>query len=363
MKVSRTISSYVVRQFLFWFGSILAGLLTLVVLIDFLEFFRRGATREQATIPLIIEMVLLRVPTMAQTLVPFGVLFGAMFAFWRLNRSHELVVVRSAGVSVWQFLFPVIGCTLLVGIIELTLFGPFAAMLLGRFERLESTYFSNRPNTSGLFPSGLWIRQADGPGQAVIHAQRVLPASATLDNVIVFRFAKGDRFLSRIDASSAVLRQGRWELNKARLTTASDPTASQSLTTLDTDLTWPQIENSFSAPETLTFWELPGFIAMLEGAGFSAMRHRLHYQSLLAGPALLCAMIMIAATFSLRAGRGGGGRLVIVGVVTGFTFYILSDLISAMGLSGRLPVDLAAWAPAAICLLLGGSMLLHLEDG
>ena len=102
---------------------------------------------------------------------------------------------------------------------------------------------------------------------------------------------------------------------------------------------------------------------MLESAGFSALRHRLYYNSLLSGPLLLCAMVLIAATFALRPGRGGTGRLVVAGVGTGFTFYILSDLVYAMGLSGRLPVELAAWVPAIVCLLLGGSSLLHLEDG
>ena len=363
MHLSPTLSVYIARQFLLWVGTLLAGLVALIVIIDFLEFLRRGATRENATLSLIVEMVLLRAPTMAQLVVPFAILFGAMFTFWRLSRNHELVIVRAAGVSVWQFLVPALAFTLAIGILQLTLFGPFAALLLGRFERIETLYFSNRPSTSGLFPSGLWLRQADSPGQAVIHAQRVAPNSSTLERVVIFRFAPGDRFISRIDASSAVLRQGYWELNDGQMTTAADPTAPQRVATLPTELTWPQIEESFSHPETLSFWELPGFIDMLESAGFSALRHRLHYQSLLASPLLLCAMVLIAATFSLRPGRRRTGRLVAAGIGTGFVFYILSDLISAMGLSGRLPVDLAAWAPAAICLLLGGTMLLHQEDG
>ena len=49
--------------------------------------------------------------------------------------------------------------------------------------------------------------------------------------------------------------------------------------------------------------------------------------------------------------------------VAGFAFYILSDVIFAVGLSGRLPVALAAWAPAGITILLGLTTLLHLEDG
>ncbi len=75
-------------------------------------------------------------------------------------------------------------------------------------------------------------------------------------------------------------------------------------------------------------------------------------------------MILIAATFSLRpARRGGVGRMIGLGVASGFLLYFLSDLVFALGLSARIPVMLAAWAPAAVSSLLGLAMLLHLEDG
>jgi lipopolysaccharide export system permease protein len=79
---------------------------------------------------------------------------------------------------------------------------------------------------------------------------------------------------------------------------------------------------------------------------------------------LLAAMLLIGATFSLRlVRRGGTGFLVAGGLITGFGFYILSDVIFALGLSGRLPSTMAAWTPACIAILLGVTTLLHLEDG
>jgi lipopolysaccharide export system permease protein len=35
----------------------------------------------------------------------------------------------------------------------------------------------------------------------------------------------------------------------------------------------------------------------------------------------------------------------------------------ALGLSGKLPLILAAWTPTTVCLMLGVATLLHLEDG
>jgi lipopolysaccharide export system permease protein len=54
---------------------------------------------------------------------------------------------------------------------------------------------------------------------------------------------------------------------------------------------------------------------------------------------------------------------VMMGVASGFLLYFLSDVVYALGLSTRIPVALAAWAPAGVCLLIGTSLLLHLEEG
>ena len=133
---------------------------------------------------------------------------------------------------------------------------------------------------------------------------------------------------------------------------------------LATTLTPRKIEESFASPDTMSFWDLPGFIGLLEQSGFPAQRHRLHFNVLLARPFLLCAMVLVAATFSLRMQRRGGATLMIVGgVVSGFVLYFVSDIVFALGLSAKLPVALAAWTPTGVSLIFGASMLLHLEDG
>jgi lipopolysaccharide export system permease protein len=114
----------------------------------------------------------------------------------------------------------------------------------------------------------------------------------------------------------------------------------------------------------MSFWSLPAFIATLENAGFSALRHRLHWYATMAVPFLLCAMVLVAASFSLRlTRRGGTGLMLAGGVAAGFLLYFLSDLIMALGLTGAVPAPLAAWAPAGVSALLGLAMLFRLEDG
>lgn len=364
LHLSSTLSNYIAKQFAWrWLGFYMA-LSGIILLVSSVDLFDRMANKQGMELGVVLKMVLLKMPFLSQEVMPFTIMFAAMASFWRLTRTHELVVTRAAGVSVWQFLLPVLGVAILIGVATVTVLNPIAATLLGRFEQIEARFSNSRNSALALSRSGLWLRQADQDGQSVIHATRVAPESMTLHGVIVFRFDSTDRFLSRIDAPRAELGKGVWHVYDASLSAPGKQPQVVATIDLKTDLTPAKILDSFAAPETISFWSLPGFVKLLEAAGFSAQRHSLQLHRLLAMPLLFAAMILLAATFSLRPQRRGRvGLVIICGLLAGFLLYFLSNFVLALGLSGKIPVLLAGWAPAGASMMLGIAMLLHLEDG
>ncbi|MFQ5972220.1 MAG: LPS export ABC transporter permease LptG [Alphaproteobacteria bacterium] len=362
---SRTISGYIARLFLFWFVAVMAAVMAVILLIDLIELVRRAAGKPEATFDIVFRMALLHIPHLLQEIIPFAVLYGTMVAFVRLTRAHELVVVRAAGLSVWQFLQPALLLAFVIGMIKITLLDPAAAIMLSKFEELEGRYVSGKSSLLAVSSSGMWLRQVDtGGDEAVIHARRVVPAQMELQDVIVFLFEGRDRFAGRIDAASARLTEGYWELDSAWMTGPDLPGRRHETYRFETDLTAEKIQESFASPETISLWQLPGFIKVLEDTGFSSVSHQLRLYSLLAEPLLLMAIVMVAVTFSLRPSRRGGtGALIGVGVVTGFALYLLTNIVHALGLGTGVPVIFSAFMPAVFTLALGLSFLLHLEDG
>jgi lipopolysaccharide export system permease protein len=363
LRLSPTLTGYVARQFTVWYLSFLFGLLGVILLATAVDLLDRLANKD-ASLAVVIEMVLLKLPFLTQEVMPFTVLFAGLGCFWRLTRSHELVVTRAAGISVWQILVPVLGVALLVGGITVMVLNPLAAVLLGRFEQFEAKYIHNQASTLSVSRQGLWLRQADEGGQSVIHASRITDQDMTLYNVIVFRFAEGDHFIGRIDAERAILRPGHWQLSNAWKSSPGTREIFVAKLDIPTQLSREKILDSFAPPETISFWGLPDFIELLENAGFSATHHKLQFHRLLATPLLLAALVLLAASFSLRPQRQGRVGLVILGgVLTGFLLYFISNIVFALGLSGEIPVILSAWTPASVTLMLGIAVLLHLEDG
>lgn len=363
LRLSPTLTKYIARQYLFWFGSFFLAIVAIIFLATLVDLLDRLATKD-VSLSLTLKMALLKLPYLSQEVMPFTLLFAAMTTFWRLTRSNELVVARAAGVSVWQFLLPVLGSSLLIGLITVSAFNPLASILLSRYEVLESSYIHNQSSMLAVSKTGLWLRQADANGQSVIHAERVKPGSVALQQVMVFRYADEDRFVDRIDAREAQLRPNHWLLFDAWLSRPGAPSQFHEQMELPTELTFDKIQESFAPPETIAFWDLPEFIDLMQAAGFSAIPHRLQFHRLLALPMLFAAMVLLAATFSLRPQRRGRvGLVILAGMLTGFLLYFLSNFVFAIGLSGTIPVVLAAWTPAGVSLMLGVAMLLHLEDG
>ncbi len=370
MIIAATLSLYVARQFMAAVMTMLAALSGLVSLFDFIELLRRSATKPDATFGLVLEIAALRLPYISIQILPFAVLLGGIVAFWRLTRSSELIVARAAGVSAWQFLAAPVACSLLLGATATGLVSPLSSAMLARAELLDNTYLRSTGGPLALAGGQLWLRQSDHEldpaGVAIMHADSVTLRDGQLDvkGVSLFRLGATDRELVRVQAADAQLTPGAWVMHDARSMTPEHLPSSPTTMRLPTDLTVGRVQASFASPDTLSVWALPDFIALLERSGFSAIRHRLHFQTLLALPLLAGTMTLVAAGFSMRATRRGGvARMIGSGVAAGFMLFVVSKVSEEFGQSGSLPGVLAAWAPAAAGMMLAVSLLLHLEDG
>ncbi|MBT5911264.1 MAG: LPS export ABC transporter permease LptG [Rhodospirillaceae bacterium] len=364
MRLSTTLSVYFGKQFFLNVAGMFLAIMAVVFLLDMIELFRRSANKDNVPISLIIEMAALKAPNIAQKIFPFSVLFGSMLFFIRVVRNHEYVAAKTAGVSIWQFLLPALLVVLFLGFFLISIFNPIASAMTAKYETIENTTLRNKGNALSMSSGGLWIREKTETGHSVLHTRDISENGDIFSKVTIFLFDNEDDFHSRIDAETAKLVPENWKLQNSILTSKAGIPVKKQIFKLPTQFTSSNIQDSFASPATLSFWDLPHFITLLEEAGFTAVRHRLHWHSLLASPLLLCAMVLIAANFSLRLGRTSGNlKWLLTGLFFGFFLYFMTDLVFALGLSSRIPEILAAWTPATVTVLLGTASLLHLEDG
>lgn len=365
-----TLSLYIGRRFLTASFAMLGALTLIAALFDFLDLLRQAADKPSASLGLVAEMELLRIPYLGMRILPFAVLLGGIYAFWRLARSSELVVARAAGVSAWQFLaIPVLFATLL-GVFAITAISPLSAIMFSRAETLYAIYLKVGSGPLSLEGGQLWLRQSDSgltpSGIAILHADAVQMKGKVLrtGHISILRLGPDNDLLQRIEAKKAQLGRQDWHLDQVSVLKPDGMPVAQASLNFPTNLTVARVQESFASPSALSFWSLPRFIRILKQSGFSATSHELAYQSLLALPLLCATMVLLAAGFSMRpARRGGAAQILAGGIACGFALFMISEVAAQFGNSGALPVTLAAWAPAASGLMLALALLLHLEDG
>lgn len=354
---------YISRHFFYHFMIVFALITCLILLFDFIEFLRRASGRE---IPLriMLQLIFLRIPEHVQDLIPFVVLIGSILSLSKLSRTSEFVSARAAGVSVWQFITPSLITACIIGVVTVAVLNPLTSTMLTRFEKLEGKYFHGSTSMLSVSSSGLWLRQENEKGKKIIHALRVSSRGAVeLFDVTLYIFDEQNGFSRRIDAESAKLEDGYWYIQNAILTTPGQLARAEANYKLETNLSVEEIQESFAPPGTISFWELPGFIETLKEAGFSALQHRLHFEEMLALPLLLISMVIVAAAFSLHSPRQGKVAMMLsTGIIVGIFVRFFTNVISALGLSGKIPVEVAVWAPVLVIIFLGSALIIHLED-
>jgi len=360
-----TLARYFGMRFLGTVLLVFLGILVLVALLDYIEMMRRASDIPGVSPSTVAKISFYRVPQILERIMPFCILIGAMSCYLNLSRRLELVVARAAGVSAWQFITPALVVAFAIGVLATTVYNPLSATLREISKRYEAEVFKQNPeNMIGGVGRTFWLNQRSADGDAIISAKSSREQGVHLNGVSVFLFDRSGRFTSRIEAGSGELKRGMWVLQNIRIYGMGEKPVDQPEYRLKTDLTPEQVRESFATPETVPFWELPTYITIAEHAGLVAAGYRLQFQSLIARPFLLVAMVLLAAAVSLRFFRFGGvQKMVLGGVAAGFLLYVLSKMTDDLAKAELMHPITAAWLPVLVGGLTGLVALLYQEDG
>jgi lipopolysaccharide export system permease protein len=358
------LARYFGTRFLTAVIAVFGGIFVLVALIEYVELMRKASDIPDVSAWLVAKTSFYQVPQVTERLLPFSVLVGAMACYLNLSRRLELVVARAAGISAWQFVAPAVFGALALGVFATIVYNPVSAALRERSKRLEAELFGEVQGLQQSRGGGYWVRQKSVDGQSIMDAQSSRQQGLLLGGVTVFAFDPAGSFRERIEAKTAALEGGHWRLALARVYAPGAAPREFESYLVNTNLTPEQVRESFATPETVPFWSLPAYIELADQAGLGAAGYKLQYQLLLARPFLLAAMVLLAASVSLRFFRiGGVSRMVLSGIGAGFLLYVVSKVTEDLSKAELMHPVSAAWLPALIGGLTGFMVLLYQEDG
>lgn len=359
-----TIQLYIARKFLTGILGTFVLCSVLIFMIDFVELLRQSGKYGAVPAWKLAWLGLLRLPAYSEFLIGFAVLSGSIAALLLLARKSELAVMRAGGMSVWQFLSPGIAVAFIIGVGAVVAFNPLAAAGRTKAERLFADAFGRDANVLAAQSGGSWLRQDGVDGQSVIGAVAASNRGLKLTGVAAYVFHPSGTFVERIDAASAELKEGYWQISDAWVVRLGQEPERFETYLLSTYLTPERVQDALGSVFSVSFFELPGLIEVAEKAKLSTDRLRVQYESLLSRPLLCVVMVLLAATVSLRSFRSGGIQtMVITGMVGGFGFFLFAEVSRQVGVAGLAPAWVATWLPIVLVGLVSVTVLLHQEDG
>ena len=347
-----------------YFFTILIILCFITSLSELIEYSKQTSHFKSDAFLICLKMTLFKTPINIQKLLPYATFFGSMISLIRLSKNLELIVARSAGLSIWHCCLPHVILAFIIGVLSITIFSSITSVTQTKLMQLEYRYFQKNNNNLQISGGGFWLHQKEGDKTAIIHANKIDPTKMELNKVIIFRYTKDNKFYERIDGDNTVLKNGYWEINKGIITNKNLETSNFIELQLPTQLTSSQIKESFARPETISFWGTPKFIEIIEKAGFNSRKHVIYLHKMLSTPILLIGMVLLGAIFSvIPIRRHGIGKRLFIAIIIAFVIFFLNDVIAALGQGSQTPAFLAAWIPALIPIFISTSILLYLEDG
>jgi len=360
----KTIDIYLARRFAIAIVATFVLCSGLIFMIDFVELLRQSSKVGDIPLLKLIVLAVLRLPAYTEFLLPFAILVGSIAALLWLSRKSEIAVMRAGGMSAWQYLRPGLLVAFALGLFAMLFYNPLAATARAKSDQMAAETFGRDAKLFRSDAEGVWLRQNGPDGESVISALYTEKKGLNLRIVTAFVFDRSGGFAARVDAKSAELKKGYWRLKNAVVAGVNQPAEKVGVYLLPTHLTPERVRETLGNVISVSFWQLPKLIEHAEKAKISSHRLRVQYELLLSRPWLCLAMVLLAATVSLRSFRSGGIQtMVITGMIGGFGFFLMAEVSRQIGNAGLAPPWAAVWIPTLAAILVTTTVLLHQEDG
>ncbi len=293
-------------------------------------------------------------PRRVMEVLPTAALIGCLLGLGGMAARSELVAVRAAGVSVGRIAWGVAKAGLVLVV---------AAVLIGEFlaprTEMLATHLRNdaqREVSHNYAELGVWLRD----GRDYVHIGYVYP-DGDLANVTLYAFDDARRLVESVSAPRASFDGGRWTLEEATLSrldgagvTSERRARLERPTRLDPDL----VRVVMLKPENLTASALSRYVAYVESLGEDPRRYRQAFWAKLAAPLQGLVMLLVGLPFAFGSTRNSPlGKRLVVGIVVGLLFLLVSRLFSQAGHAFDLQPAVAALLPSLLFLGVAGVAL------
>ena len=345
MVIGRYVGLSVVRGFLL-LALIMVLLFSIILLIDELDQVGTGSYNWWIAI----KYVFYHMPKLLLDFAAFISLVGSVIALGSLAANHELVAIESLGVSPRSVTYSVLLTALLL-MLGVLLNAQFVIPATLQTAHVEKT-LAVEGRGDFISEAGYWAQS----NHRFIHIKDVEHGRNPVD-VEIFEFNEQYKLQRYLFAKKITfVNEQVWQLEDVEVKEVIDGELKiEKLTDIQWEsfLTAEQLGIVVSKPEALSITNLYYFVQGLKQRGEQSYRYELLLWQKIATPFSAAVMILLGIPFVFGSQRHvTTGKRITLGVLAGFSFYVISQVVAHVGSSMLWTPWIIAVLPVSVVLLI-----------
>ncbi len=344
---------YIARTLLGTITVTLSVLIGLSALIKFVEQLRKIGEGDYDMLVAFIY-VLLSLPRDLEQFFPMATLLGGLIGMGVLASNSELVVMQAAGMSRWNIINSAMKSTLVMILLVMAVGEWVTPYSETKAKQIRTEAISG----GSLFSSDKLVWAKDG--DRFVSIGQVL-SQDSLKDVSIFSFNTDLSLESITYAKNSTFDGDGWWLSDVEVTEFSETKVSveeNERMRWNSTLTPDKLGIVAVKPEALSITGLLDYVNYLENNDQDPARYELALWRKIFQPISVGVMLLMALSFIFGPLRSVTmGARVIMGVLTGFGFFILNEVFGPVSLVYQLPPFLGALLPSLLFAAIAGVML------
>ncbi len=297
--------------------------------------------------------VLLSMPRDIEQFFPMATLIGGLLGMGMLASNSELTVMQASGMSRWQIIKSAMK-TAVVMVLFVMAMGEFVTP----YSEAKAKEIRAQAISGGsLFSSDrlTWAKDGD----KFVSIGEVIDQN-NLRDINIYEFDQNHQLMSITTAKAGSFVEGVWQLNRVKLTQFGEQVLTQDIYSQkwQSTLTPDKLSVVRVKPEALSIRGLQDYISYLENNSQDPDRYHLAYWRKLLQPITVGVMLLMALSFVFGPLRSVTmGARTIMGVITGFGFFIANEVFGPLSLVYQIPPFLGALLPSVLFALIAMQLL------
>jgi len=350
----KSINKYIIKEYIKSLLIVMAVMLSIVILINFLDEFNFFKTKKDLKFFTFILFVILKIPNTLINLFPFIILFSGIVFFLKIYNYNEIISLRVMGYSNIQIIIVPAITSFIIGYFLIFIVVPFSSSFLKYYEELRSEYNETK-NLIFVNDTGIWILDKNNKEKNIIRIEKIDKNFSRIEKITIYNYDNNNNFIKRFDAEEGLINEKKWALNKVNIISADKKNKEKYLNNFEyeNNININEIKNIYKNTETTSLLNISKEILILEDKGYSAVDLRIRYQKLISLPIFLLTMSILSGLMIINLKKTSSYLTYgVYGVVISIIIYFLNDLSIAIAKSGIISVDFSVWIPIFLIILI-----------